>query len=146
MAEYRVLFLDEPCSVPDPVARERFLEMIERIGGVEQAPILVLVTHHVEEITPAFIHVLMMKKGRVLPLGRRDRVMTSENLKRLFDENGALEPISKLISSRSVAKSFRVRPQGKKPRKRTVRTLRSFFPENEIRELCSTLQQIAILR
>jgi hypothetical protein len=53
----------------------------------------------------------------------------------------SLEPISKLISSRSVAKSSRVRPQGKKPRKRTVRTLRSFFPENEIRELCSTLQK-----
>src|SRR6202012_5857984 len=54
MARPRVLILDEPCAGLDPAAREHFLQFIQRLGTHKNAPTLVLVTHHVEEIMPAF--------------------------------------------------------------------------------------------
>jgi iron complex transport system ATP-binding protein len=44
----------------------------------------VLVTHHVEEITPRFSHVLLLRGGRVLAAGRRRAVLTAQNLSAVF--------------------------------------------------------------
>jgi iron complex transport system ATP-binding protein len=85
MAKPRLLILDEPCSGLDPVAREHFLQFVERLGRQKNAPALVLVTHHVEEITPAFTHVLILKKGRVLATGEKKKALTSRNLAKAFD-------------------------------------------------------------
>src|ERR1700691_1487945 len=59
MAKPRVLILDEPCAGLDPAAREHFLQFIQRLGTHKNAPTLVLVTHHVEEIVPVFTHALI---------------------------------------------------------------------------------------
>src|SRR5205823_6758940 len=69
MAQPRLLILDEPCAGLDPVAREHFLQFIEQLGRQRSAPALVLVTHHVEEITQVFTHVLLLKHGRVFTAG-----------------------------------------------------------------------------
>ncbi|HYB92400.1 MAG TPA: ABC transporter ATP-binding protein [Candidatus Binataceae bacterium] len=82
----RLLILDEPCAGLDPVARERFLQFLERLARRRGAPALVLVTHHVEEIMPAFSHVLVLKGGRVLAAGPRERVLTSKMLSDAFGE------------------------------------------------------------
>ena len=92
MARPRLLILDEPCAGLDPVARENFLHFVNRLasrgksGGLRgrHSPALVLVTHHVEEITPAFTHALLLRSGRVLAAGPRDRVLTSANLSATF--------------------------------------------------------------
>jgi len=84
MARPRLLILDEPCAGLDPVAREHFLQFIERLGRRKNAPALVLVTHHVEEITPVFTHVLILKNGRVLAAGEKEKALTSRNLARSF--------------------------------------------------------------
>src|SRR5262249_9120858 len=60
MARPRLLILDEPCAGLDPVARENFLRFVERLARGRASPALVLVTHHVEEITPAFTHALLL--------------------------------------------------------------------------------------
>ena len=52
MARPQLLILDEPCAGLDPVAREHFLQFIERLARRRGSPTLVLVTHHVEEIMP----------------------------------------------------------------------------------------------
>jgi len=52
VGEPALLILDEPCAGLDPAARERFLGLIGRMSG-RGKPGLVLVTHHVEEITAA---------------------------------------------------------------------------------------------
>ena len=49
------------------------------------APTLVLVTHHVEEIMPAFSHVLVLKDGAVLAAGPKAKMLTSATLSRAFD-------------------------------------------------------------
>src|SRR3954469_10944664 len=54
MARPRLLILDEPCAGLDPVARENFLQFINTLALRRSGPALVLVTHHVEEIMPAF--------------------------------------------------------------------------------------------
>jgi iron complex transport system ATP-binding protein len=84
MAQPRLLVLDEPCAGLDPVARERFLAFLQRLAISDGAPTLVLVTHHVEEITPAFTHVLILKSGSVLAAGIKTDVLTSATLGAAF--------------------------------------------------------------
>jgi len=84
MARPRLLILDEPCAGLDPVAREKFLGFVNRLARRRGAPALVLVTHHVEEITPAFTHALLLRGGRVVTAGPRARVLTSAHLSATF--------------------------------------------------------------
>lgn len=84
MARPRLLILDEPCAGLDPVARERFLQYLEGLARRRSSPALVLVTHHVEEITPGFTHALLLREGRVHAAGPRERVLTSANLSATF--------------------------------------------------------------
>jgi len=84
MARLKILFLDEPCAGLDPVAREDFLQFLEILAKRPQAPTLVLVTHHVEEIAPLFTHVLMLSRGKTLAAGIKKEILTSANLSRTF--------------------------------------------------------------
>jgi iron complex transport system ATP-binding protein len=80
MARPRLLILDEPCAGLDPVAREEFLRFVEALARRRGGPALVLVTHHVEEITPAFTHVLLLRGGAVFAAGPKRRVVTTRAL------------------------------------------------------------------
>ena len=84
MANHKLLILDEPCAGLDPVARERFLEFLERLANTPQTPNLVLVTHHVEEIRPCFSHALLLKEGQILDHGPVRRVVSSARLSEAF--------------------------------------------------------------
>ena len=86
IASPRLLILDEPCAGLDPVARERFLAFVESLTLDPSGPGLVLVTHHVEEITPGFSHALLLRDGRVLAAGPRRQVLTSAHLSQVFRE------------------------------------------------------------
>jgi iron complex transport system ATP-binding protein len=85
MAAPRLLILDEPCAGLDPVAREHFLRFLDRLASRPDAPTLVLVTHHVEEITPVFSHALLLRGGRVEASGPIRTSLTSGTLGRMFD-------------------------------------------------------------
>ncbi len=84
MAKPRLLILDEPCAGLDPAAREHFLQFLQRLGCQRNAPTLVLVTHHVEEIMPVFSHALILKSGKVLAAGGKDSVLKARNLSGAF--------------------------------------------------------------
>ncbi len=84
MARPRVLILDEPCAGLDPAAREHFLQFLQRLGASKNAPTLVFVTHHVEEIMPVFSRVLVLKSGGVLAAGTKTAVLNSKNLSAAF--------------------------------------------------------------
>jgi iron complex transport system ATP-binding protein len=77
MAEPELLILDEPCGGLDAAARERFLDFVGSLTRGEKCPALVLVTHHVEEILPAFSKALVLKGGQVLASGPLRTVLTS---------------------------------------------------------------------
>ncbi|MCA1963087.1 MAG: ATP-binding cassette domain-containing protein [Prosthecobacter sp.] len=80
MAQFDVLILDEPCAGLDPVAREQFLSWMEEISTWPEAPSLVMVTHHVEEILPCITHVLLLRDGAVLAQGKKEKTLTSAAL------------------------------------------------------------------
>ncbi len=84
MADPRFLILDEPCAGLDPVAREHFLGFLDRLAARPNAPTLVLVTHHVEEITPVFSHALLLRAGRIEASGPLRLSLTSGTLSRMF--------------------------------------------------------------
>lgn len=84
MARPRLLILDEPCAGLDPVAREEFLRFLDATARRRRGPSLVLVTHHAEEIMPAFTHALLMRGGLVSASGPKARVITTRNLSRAF--------------------------------------------------------------
>jgi iron complex transport system ATP-binding protein len=86
MAKPRLLILDEPCAGLDPVARSRFLRFITELANSPRSPALVLVTHHVEEITPAFTHALVLAAGEVIAAGPIATTLTSATLSRAFGE------------------------------------------------------------
>jgi iron complex transport system ATP-binding protein len=85
MAKPRLLILDEPCAGLDPAATEHFLQFLQRLGQRADAPTLMLVTHHVEEIMPVFSHALVLKAGRVLASGKKVSVLNAKNLSRAFN-------------------------------------------------------------
>jgi len=87
MANPQVLILDEPCAGLDPAAREHFLQFLNRLGRRKNAPTLLLVTHHVEEIMPAFSHALLLKAGTVLANGRKQTVLRSRLLTDAFESS-----------------------------------------------------------
>lgn len=90
MAKPDVLILDEPCAGLDPVAREKFLDFLERLIPSPGAPSVLFVTHHVEEIIPALTHALLISKGEVFAFGSKDTVLTTKNLSLAFDANVSL--------------------------------------------------------
>jgi iron complex transport system ATP-binding protein len=86
MADPKLLILDEPCTGLDPVARRHFLDFVQATATKAGGPPVVFVTHHVEEITPAFTHVLLLKQGRVLACGSIENVLRDDKLSEAFGE------------------------------------------------------------
>lgn len=84
-AKPAILLLDEPCAGLDPVARALMLRLIEKQAARKNGPALVLITHHVEEITPAFTHVMLMRKGRVVDAGPISKTLNRKNLSATFN-------------------------------------------------------------
>lgn len=80
MAKPKLLILDEPCSGLDILAREQVLELINSIGHDPFAPSLLYVTHHVEEIMPAFTHITLLKGGQIYTKGSIESILTDQRI------------------------------------------------------------------
>jgi iron complex transport system ATP-binding protein len=84
MADPELLLLDEPAAGLDLGGREDLLRRIAVLVRDPRAPILAMVTHHVEEVPEGFTHALLLYKGTVLAAGPVDEVLTDLNLSRCF--------------------------------------------------------------
>ncbi|WP_428908289.1 ABC transporter ATP-binding protein [Niallia sp. Krafla_26] len=80
MADPSILIFDEPTTGLDFIAREQFLETIEQITYKPNAPTMIYVTHHVEEILPVFNKALLLKKGQVFDIGNTEDMISSQKL------------------------------------------------------------------
>jgi len=85
MAEPKLLILDEPTTGLDFIAKEDLLQTIEQIAKAEDAPTIIFVTHHIEEVLPTFSHMLLLENGTVFAEGLREDVLTSADMSRLYD-------------------------------------------------------------
>ena len=81
-----LLLLDEPAAGLDPIARERFLNRVSRLLRSNSKPLIIYITHHLEEILPGFTHVLCLRKGRIVMQGPKAKVLTSAVLRKVFGE------------------------------------------------------------
>lgn len=79
MSSPELLILDEPCAGLDLYERERFLEALSELAGLHKLSML-YVTHHIEEIIPAFTHVGLMAEGRMVASGLKKDVLTATTL------------------------------------------------------------------
>lgn len=84
MTDPELLLLDEPAAGLDLGGREDLVRRLAELAADPDAPTLVLVTHHVEEIPPGFSHALLMRDGSVVAQGRLRETITGDNLSRAF--------------------------------------------------------------
>ena len=84
MTDPELMLLDEPAAGLDLGGREDLVRRLGRIAADEDAPALVLVTHHVEEIPPGFTHVLLMREGKVVAAGPIASTLTAAALAETF--------------------------------------------------------------
>ncbi len=84
MADPEVLLLDEPAAGLDLGGREDILSRFANFSRDSQAPVTILVTHHIEEIPEGTTHALLMKDGLIAVSGPVDEVITSEHVSEVF--------------------------------------------------------------
>lgn len=79
-----VLILDEPFSLLDVGARLEMYALLVKLVSRRDAPQVLLVTHHREDILPFFSHGLLMAKGQIALSGSRAEVLSPKALARTF--------------------------------------------------------------
>jgi iron complex transport system ATP-binding protein len=84
MPNPEILLLDEPAAGLDLGGREDLLRRLSVLAANPKAPMMVLVTHHVEEVPDGFTHAMLLRRGAVLVAGPIDEVFTAKNLSRCF--------------------------------------------------------------
>jgi iron complex transport system ATP-binding protein len=84
MTDPELMLLDEPAAGLDLGGREDLVARLGALAADIEAPALVLVTHHVEEIPPSFTDVLLMRDGRIVAAGPVEITLTAENLSETF--------------------------------------------------------------
>ena len=84
MPDPEMLLLDEPAAGLDLGGREDLLRRLSQLARDPKAPMIVLVTHHVEEVPDGFTHAMLLRRGSVLAAGPINDVFTARNLSRCF--------------------------------------------------------------
>lgn len=87
MINPELLLLDEPAAGLDLGGREELVARLEVLAADPDAPAIVLVTHHVEEIPNGFTHAMLLKEGGVVSQGLIEDVLTAENLSAAFSQS-----------------------------------------------------------
>ena len=84
MSDPALWLLDEPTAGLDLGGREQLVALLGTVAADAGPPSIVMVTHHVEEIPPAFTHALLLAGGRVHAAGAIEDVLTSDRLSSCF--------------------------------------------------------------
>jgi iron complex transport system ATP-binding protein len=84
MTDPELVLLDEPAAGLDLGSREMLVRDLAELALDPLSPVMVLVTHHVEEIPPGFTHALLLRQGKVVAAGPIAEVLTDTNLTETF--------------------------------------------------------------
>jgi iron complex transport system ATP-binding protein len=91
MTDPELVLFDEPAAGLDLAGREHLVARLAGLAADPDAPTMVLVTHHVEEIPPGFTHALLMRDGWVVAAGLLPDVITADLLSVTFGVPLALD-------------------------------------------------------
>ncbi len=86
-----VVLLDEPSARLDLGGREQLVAALSELAQRTDAPPLVLVTHHVDEVPDGITHALLLRDGGVVSQGPIDEALTADTLSECFAMPLALE-------------------------------------------------------
>ena len=79
-----LLLLDEPAAGLDPAGREDLIGTLDRLTADDDAPPLVLVTHHLEEVPGTTTHALLLREASIVASGPVEHVLTADHLSECF--------------------------------------------------------------
>ena len=77
-----MLLLDEPSNALDLAAQQELRQMLR--GLARQGTGILLITHHIADILPEIDRVILMREGRIVEDGPKQRLLNSEVLSELF--------------------------------------------------------------
>ncbi|MFF4949226.1 ABC transporter ATP-binding protein [Streptomyces chattanoogensis] len=84
MADPSLLLLDEPFNALDLPSREDLIDALHRLALARPELATVTVTHHLEELSPAIGHALLLRDGRVQARGPVTEVLTGDGMTACF--------------------------------------------------------------
>lgn len=102
MADPELLILDEPSAGMDLGGREDLVGYLGDLAMDPDAPAIVMITHHVEEIPYGFTHAMVLDEGKIVAKGLINSVMTSENLTKAFKQPIQVDRIGERYFARRV--------------------------------------------
>jgi len=102
MNEPELVLLDEPAAGLDVGGRERLVRRLAQLAADPSTPPMVFVTHHVEEIPPAFTHALLLRAGEVVAAGPLGTTLTSAALSDAFGLRLAVERVEERFTCRAI--------------------------------------------
>ncbi len=91
MTDPELLLLDEPAAGLDLGGREELVARLADLAADPDAPAIVLVTHHVEEVPQGFSHCLLLSEGQTIATGLLPDVLTADNLSAAFGQSISLD-------------------------------------------------------
>ncbi|WP_080795360.1 ABC transporter ATP-binding protein [Corynebacterium pacaense] len=102
MTNPELLILDEPTAGMDLGGREDLVAYLGELAMDPDAPAIVMITHHVEEIPSGFTHAMLLDEGEIVAQGLIDSVLTNENLTRAFHQPIQVDRIGERYFARRV--------------------------------------------
>ena len=102
MTNPELLLLDEPGAGLDLGGREDLVGYLGELAVDPDAPAMVMITHHVEEIPAGFTHAMLLDSGEVVAQGLIDQVLTSDNLSKTFHQPIQIDRIDGRFFARRV--------------------------------------------
>jgi molybdate transport system ATP-binding protein len=97
MRSPQLLIFDEPFDGCDIQTRMQLAQLINNLMNANRQ--VILVTHRIAEVLPNISHVMGIREGNVLFQGARERMLTAEQIERLYNSDsipisaGSLKPV-----------------------------------------------------
>lgn len=86
MINPELLIMDEPAAGMDLGGREDLIAYLGELALDPDAPAMVMITHHLEEIPYGFTHAMLLDEGEIIAQGLIDDVLTSENVSKAYHQ------------------------------------------------------------
>lgn len=90
----KILILDEATNGLDLFAKEKLLARLHDISQMPQAPTLIYITHHPDEITEDFDKLLLLREGKICAAGEKIELLSESLLTEFYQQSVQIEKIN----------------------------------------------------